>query len=172
VWGILLMLVVGYAAIAIEAESAWREILAVLFGIGAALTLDEFALWLNLEDVYWSEKGRSSIDAVIVASGLAGLVLVGLRAWLDVADEVEVLVRIAIGSAIVVHVALALLNALKGKYASAAAGFVIPFVGIVTATRLARPDSLWARVYGSAKRERAAARYGERPSTAISQPSV
>ena len=38
--------------------------MAILYGVGAALTLDEFALWLNLEDVYWSPQGRSSIDAV------------------------------------------------------------------------------------------------------------
>ena len=43
------------------------EFVAIAFGIGMGLTLDEFALWLNLEDVYWSEKGRQSIDAVIVA---------------------------------------------------------------------------------------------------------
>ena len=172
VWGILLILVVGYVAIAIGPGSPWREFLAVLFGVGAGLTLDEFALWLNLEDVYWSEQGRASIDAVIVAGGVAGLVLVGLRAWFDVADEVEVVARVAIGSAIVLHVGLALVNVLKGKYASAALGFVIPVVGIVPSLRLARPDSLWARTYGSAKRERAAARYEKRTPIAVSQPSV
>jgi hypothetical protein len=172
VWGILLTLVVGYVAIAIGPGSPWREVLAVLFGVGAGLTLDEFALWLNLEDVYWSEKGRRSIDAVIVASGMAGLVLVGLRAWFDVADDVEVIARVAIGSALVLHLGLALVNALKGKYASAAAGFVIPFLGIISAVRLARPNSLWAEFYGSSKRERAAARYEPPASLAISQPSV
>src|SRR6478736_5626216 len=96
VWGILLILATGYVAIAIAPGSPGREILAILFGIGTGLTLDEFALWLNLDDVYWSQKGRSSIDAVIVAGALGGLVLVGLRAWLDVADEVAVVVRAAI----------------------------------------------------------------------------
>ena len=43
----------------------------MLFGIGAALTLDEFALWLNLKDVYWEKEGRRSIDAVIFAAVLA-----------------------------------------------------------------------------------------------------
>jgi hypothetical protein len=171
VWGIVLCLVVGYAAIAVAPASPWREVLAVLFGIGAGLTLDEFALWLNLEDVYWSEKGRASIDAVIVAAGLAGVVLIGLRAWLDVADEVEVAARIAVGSAIVVHVGLALVNSLKGKYGSAALGFVIPVVGVVSAFRLARPSSIWARFYGDEKRMKAAARYGG-GEIAVSQPSV
>ena len=96
VWGILAMLVVGYSAIAFAPGSPLREVLAVLFGIGAGLTLDEFALWLNLRDVYWSEKGRASIDAVIVAAGCAALVLLGLRIWIDVAEEVAAGVRAAV----------------------------------------------------------------------------
>jgi hypothetical protein len=49
--------------------------------VGAALTLDEFALWVNLRDVYWEREGRRSIDAVFVAAGLGGLVLVGSAFW-------------------------------------------------------------------------------------------
>jgi hypothetical protein len=44
--------------------------MSILYGVGAALTLDEFALWLNLQDVYWSPQGRSSIDAVILFGAL------------------------------------------------------------------------------------------------------
>ena len=51
--------------------------LAVLFGAGAALTLDEFALWLHLEDVYWSREGRSSVDAVLIALVVGALLLLG-----------------------------------------------------------------------------------------------
>ncbi|MDI1480275.1 hypothetical protein [Polyangium sp. y55x31] len=40
--------------------------LSLLYGACAALTLDEFALWLNLEDVYWAKEGRESIDAVVI----------------------------------------------------------------------------------------------------------
>jgi hypothetical protein len=172
VWGILLILVVGYVAIAFAPGAPGRGILAVLFGIGAGLTLDEFALWLNLQDVYWSEKGRASIDAVIIAGGLAGLLLVGLRAWIDVADEVEVVARAAIGSAVVVRLMLSLLNVAKGKYLNGAIGIVFPVVGVISAFRLAKPHSLWARTYGPAKLEKAAARYGERPPLSLSQPSV
>ena len=64
-----------------------------LFGIGAALTLDEFALWLNLKDVYWEKEGRRSIDAVIVASVLAAMVILGYRIWVDLARGVETGVR-------------------------------------------------------------------------------
>jgi hypothetical protein len=44
--------------------------MSILYGVGAALTLDEFALWLNLKDVYWSREGRSSIDVVILFGAL------------------------------------------------------------------------------------------------------
>ena len=46
------------------------RLMSILYGVGAALTLDEFALWLNLKDVYWSPEGRSSIDAVILFGAL------------------------------------------------------------------------------------------------------
>ena len=72
VFGIVLMMLAGFLAFAIQPSSPWIEILAGLFGIGVGLTLDEFALWLYLEDVYWSEEGRRSIDAIIVALILGG----------------------------------------------------------------------------------------------------
>jgi hypothetical protein len=113
VWGILTALVVGYSAIAFAPGSPLREVLAILFGIGAGLTMDEFALWLNLRDVYWSEKGRASIDAVIVAGACAALVLLGLRIWIDVAEDVEAGVRalVAAGGGLVVLLGMVLLVA-------------------------------------------------------------
>jgi hypothetical protein len=68
VWGILLLLVVGYVWLIEEGVgSNWvASITAIAFGVGAALTLDEFALWLNLRDVYWEQAGRASIDAVVI----------------------------------------------------------------------------------------------------------
>jgi hypothetical protein len=72
VWGILLLLVVGYVWL-IEAgttSSLLSSVTAMAYGVGAALTLDEFALWLNLQDVYWTGPGRESIDAVVIFAGL------------------------------------------------------------------------------------------------------
>src|SRR5881392_663183 len=63
VWGISLLLISGFLAFATDLDSPWWQITSVAFGIGAGLTLDEFALWLRLADVYWSEQGRASIDA-------------------------------------------------------------------------------------------------------------
>jgi hypothetical protein len=43
----------------------------VSYGVGAALTLDEFSLWLNLDPMdYWSREGRISIDAVVIFGGI------------------------------------------------------------------------------------------------------
>jgi len=70
VWGILLLLLVGYAWL-IEADKGWfPNVAAIAYGAGAALTLDEFALWLNLQDVYWDRQGRESIDAIVIFGAL------------------------------------------------------------------------------------------------------
>jgi hypothetical protein len=86
VWGILLLMSMGYLGLAVEPGSPWIELIAIGFGIGLGLTLDEFALWLNLEDVYWSEKGRQSIDAVVVVACVLGITLIGLQFWIDVGE--------------------------------------------------------------------------------------
>jgi hypothetical protein len=80
--GIFLLLISGYIGIGV-APSDHRSWQAVLFGIGAALTLDEFALWLNLQDVYWAKQGRDSIDAVVVAATIVGLGILGGGFWAD-----------------------------------------------------------------------------------------
>ena len=53
----------------------WSRLVSILYGIGAALTLDEFALWLNLRNVYGLPEGRLSIDAVLL---FGGLLLIGV----------------------------------------------------------------------------------------------
>jgi hypothetical protein len=79
VWGILLLLIVGYGyLLGLGDEDTPVSIFAsrlmsLLFGIGAALTLDEFAMWLNLANDYWSRQGRESIDAVILFGGLLAI---------------------------------------------------------------------------------------------------
>ncbi len=80
VWGILLLLAVGLVWLAeFGVDSSWvASLTAVAFGVGAALTLDEFALWLNLSDVYWARQGRESIDAVLI---FAGMLSSGLWGW-------------------------------------------------------------------------------------------
>ena len=72
VWGILLLLLVGYLwlvrfGVGDAAEGGWpSRLTALAYGAGAALTLDEFALWIRLQDVYWAREGRVSVDVVIL----------------------------------------------------------------------------------------------------------
>ena len=160
VWGILLLLICGYTAVSIDPQSPWREVIAVLFGVGTGLTLDEFALWLNLKDVYWSKEGRASIDAVVIAAAISGLLLVSLRGWIDVTTEVADEVQAAVGGVGVLGIILALANAAKEKFGMAILSVVIPVSGIPSALRLAKPKSVWARLlYRHGKRERAKERF-------------
>jgi hypothetical protein len=157
VWGIVLVLVSGFLGFALTPDSPWIEVLAVLFGIGAGLTLDEFALWLHLEDVYWSEEGRRSIDAVVIAVVFASLVLLGLPLE-DPEAEGGVL---AFAGLILIRVVFAALAVVKGKYVLGVAGIFIPLAAEIGAIRLARPDSPWARrryPEGSAKLAKASER--------------
>ena len=142
VWGIVLLIVSGFLGFVTKAESPWEEILAALFGIGAGFTLDEFALWIHLRDVYWAEEGRSSFDAVVVAAVLGGLVVVGFAPF-DLsrnAASIETLV-----AAVVIDVLFAFLAILKGKPMMGVVGLFIPFVSLVASIRLAAPTSWWAR---------------------------
>ncbi|HEY1678731.1 MAG TPA: hypothetical protein VGG04_13540 [Candidatus Sulfotelmatobacter sp.] len=76
VFGILILLFVGYAWLAEigsgsdDSSILLSRLMSILYGVGAALTLDEFALWFNLQDVYWSPQGRTSIDAIILFGAL------------------------------------------------------------------------------------------------------
>jgi len=82
VYGIALLLLVGYVALAIpQRQGRQLAALAVVYGIGAALTLDEFALWLNLEDVYWAWQGRESVDVAIGAAAIFALGATGAPFW-------------------------------------------------------------------------------------------
>ncbi len=78
VWGILLLLTVGYVwLIEIDAAHWIGRLTSMLYGVAAALTLDEFALWLNLSDVYWQREGRESLEAIGLFGGLLAIGLFG-----------------------------------------------------------------------------------------------
>ena len=141
VFGIVAMMIAGFLEFVLRAPSPWYEVLAGLFGVGMGLTLDEFALWLYLEDVYWSEEGRSSVDAVIFAAIIGGGIIVGFVP-LDAGNGGSTL---AIVSTVLIDLAVCAVVALKGKLSAAVIGMFIPPVAWVAAIRLARPDSWWAR---------------------------
>ena len=141
VFGIVMMMVAGFGAFAVQPDTPWFEILAGVFGVGMGLTLDEFALWLYLEDVYWAEEGRRSVDAVIFAAIIAGGYVVGFVP-LDAGTGGSTVVIVA---TVAVNLAICVLVALKGKVSAAVIGMFIPPVAYVSAIRLARPASWWAR---------------------------
>src|SRR3954449_3217007 len=102
VWGICLMIAGGALGFALFSTSPGREICAVVFGIGAGFTIDEFALWVYLDDVYWADEGRSSIDAAVVAAVTMLLVLLGARPFdLATGDVGEAIVSTIVAALVV-----------------------------------------------------------------------
>jgi hypothetical protein len=156
VWGICLMMLSGFLAFAVPLQSPWWHVTAIAFGIGAGFTMDEFALWVRLEDVYWSEEGRSSFDAVVAATAFAALVVTGTRPFgLD--DPVSIT---ATATTVVLGLGLGFLCFAKGRLLLGVVGLFVPVVGLFGAVRLAHPASLWAkRRYSGAKLERARTRF-------------
>ena len=161
VWGISLMLLSGFVAFATDLQPPWLQVVAVVFGIGAGLTLDEFALWLHLDDVYWSKEGRSSVDAVALSASFAALVVMGIRPFgLDEVGSV-------VGSVVVAAVCVTVVGItfLKGRIMLGVIAVFIPVVGAFCSVRLAKPASLWARRRYTGRRadrlERARERFRE-----------
>ena len=141
VFGIVLMLLFGFLAIAVYLPNPWWDLVAAGFGVGAGLTLDEYALWLHLDDVYWAEEGRRSVDAVIIAAVLGGLILLGARPL----TSTDTSSTIGIVLAVVVVLVLCAAATLKGRTMLGIVGLVFPPAALWGLARLARPDSPWAR---------------------------
>lgn len=159
VWGILLVLVVGLLTFRFRPDSPWIEVLAALFGVGAALALDEFALWLHLEDVYWSEEGKKSIDAVMIAA-VFGLVLLTGSSPIGIETGTEDFSAWVVALFVLLHIAITVICLLKGKIVMGLAGLPLPTFSYIGAFRLAKPESFWARrFYGEKKLARATRRH-------------
>jgi len=159
VWGILLVLLTGLLEFRFRPGSPWVELLALLFGAGAALALDEFALWLHLEDVYWTDEGRKSIDAVLVAS-VFGVVLLSNANLVGLGEDTLQRGYPYVLAVIATHIGYCIVCLLKGKLVTGLLGLVIPVLGLVGAVRLGHPASFWARrFYAERKMTRASSRY-------------
>lgn len=158
VFGTCAMVAGGIGSFACGGESPGIDLAAVLFGMGTALVLDEFALILHLEDVYWSEEGRTSIDAVILATVVTFLVLLGFSPLgINRIDDAEAVLRwLAIAHALAVFW-FAAICFLKGKLWTGVLGMLVSPIAMAGAIRLAQPDSPWARwFYGDHSKRRAA----------------
>src|SRR5439155_12586784 len=155
--GIVVSLAAGTTIIGFRPDDDSMLLLSALFGVGAALTLDEFALILHLDDVYWTKEGRSSIEATLMGFTSALLcLLVTAPLGSDPGKDVP---HWLLGGVISVNMSFALLAFLKGKTKLGAFGVVAPGIAIVAAVRLAKPSSPWARrFYSTEKLERSHAR--------------
>jgi hypothetical protein len=149
VFGIVTMMVAGAGGFAAFGNSPWTEICAFAFGIGAGLTIDEFALWVYLDDVYWAKEGRSSIDATVIAAALMLLALLGFTPFTIDDGSAGAILGTAL-SALVVFLLVAICFA-KGRIMHGCIGFFVFPIALYGACRLGKPSSAWAR-----------RRYGER----------
>ena len=150
VWGIAMMMGAGVISFALLNSGWWYEVSAFVFGVGMGLTIDEFALWIYLDDVYWSREGRSSIDASVIAVALMGLILVGgFSIEIKAPAPFDVL-----GTALVAAVILTLsiVCFLKQRVFHGAIGLLVAPIAIYGAVRIGKPHSPWARRFYGVRR--------------------
>ena len=126
------------AVAATGALLAWL-VLSKSYSVVVAQSSPEFALWLNLKDVYWEKQGRRSIDAVIIAAAVSGVLLISLRSWIDVTTKVADEIQAIVGAIGLLGVILALLNAAKEKFGMAIWSILVPVVGLVPERGYGRP---------------------------------
>ncbi|MEU6355930.1 hypothetical protein ABZ896_42575 [Streptomyces sp. NPDC047072] len=157
--GVVLSVVGGFGAVASGRHGFGAAVCAVVFGIGAGLVLDEFALILHLDDVYWSEEGRKSVEVVVLTAALVGLVLAGFAPFgVNDVTQGEAQDRGGVITTVLVNFLFALAVLSKGKTRMAIFSVIVPLVGLIGLVRLARPGSPWARrFYRSRPRARARA---------------
>jgi hypothetical protein len=152
VFGVILVMLSGVTMVTLAVNGGETEfrVTAIVFGIGAALVLDEFALILHLDDVYWSEDGRTSVDAVFAAVGVAGLLILGFNplSFFDITvwrDDSGIWQRVSVVAFAVLTLLLAVIVLLKGKVWTGLVGMFITPLLLVGAIRLSRPHAPWAR---------------------------
>ncbi|MCU1644537.1 MAG: hypothetical protein JWN03_4812 [Nocardia sp.] len=151
VFGVILVLTSGVGLVTLYDSSVGViSVFAAVFGVGAALVLDEFALIYYLRDVYWEEQGRTSVDAVFVAVAVTGLLLLGFHPlWLlnlgDVRHDPNSADRTFVIVFALVNLVLAAIVIAKGKIWTGLFGmFFLPLL-LIGALRLSRPGAPWAR---------------------------
>jgi hypothetical protein len=149
VFGIVTMMIAGATGFTVLGDSPYVEICAFVFGVGAGLTIDEFALWVYLEDVYWAEQGRVSIDATVIAAAAMGLILLGFTPFTFETGSLDETLG-SIATALVVF-GLVVTCFAKQRLMHGAVGFFVFPIAVYGAARIGKPGSPWAR-----------RRYGER----------
>jgi hypothetical protein len=155
--GVILLIIGAFVAVANAGTSAWFGVAAVMIGAGVSLVLDEFALILHLEDVYWAEEGRLSVNLVSLTAAYLGLALTGLSPiGVDHVGGGELAVRLTAIAFVALHGFLVLVCVAKGKYRLAVVALPVPVFAFIGSIRMARPRSFWARRFYSGQRVAAA----------------
>ncbi|CAL9436339.1 hypothetical protein SUDANB15_02137 [Streptomyces sp. enrichment culture] len=157
--GVVLTVAGGFGVVAASGRHGVGAALgAIVFGVGAGLVLDEFALILHLDDVYWTEAGRKSVEMVVLTAALVGLLLAGfVPLGVNDLSEEELQNRAGVAASVGVNFLFSLIALSKGKARTAVFGLIVPVVAVIGSLRLARPGSLWARRFYR-RRPRARAR--------------
>ena len=151
--GIILLMIGAFTAIGGPDSLGWRSFAGVTAGIGMSLVLDEFALILHLQDVYWSGEGQLSVQMVSLVAACLGLAVCGFSPFgVKDIDTIQLSLRLTASAVLIGDGMLVLICILKGKYRTALFGLFLPPVGWIGAVRLARPTSVWARHRYSQKR--------------------
>ena len=158
VFGILIIIGTGIVLVSQRPQGAALDVAAAVFGMGVGLTVDEFALWLHLEDVYWSDQGRKSVDAIFCVLVITGVLIGGANFLTGSLGSTAWWSSVA---TIGLNLVLCVICLLKGKVVTGVIGIVIGFVALVGAVRLAKPGSWWA-THRYASRPRRAARAARR----------
>jgi hypothetical protein len=160
VWGIFTMMISGVIAFSLKEDNGWFLVCAALFGIGMGLTIDEFALWVYLKDVYWADEGRASVDAALYATAIIALILIGIDPFEGDNGAWGAITTAAF------NLFFSLLAFSKQRITHGLLGLFIPIFSIYAVCRLAKPNSPWARkFYGDRRPEkqaRAVERYSNR----------
>jgi hypothetical protein len=162
VFGILIIIGAGIILVSQTPHGVALDAAAALFGVGVGLTVDEFALWLHLKDVYWAEQGRQSVDAIFCVLLITGALIGGSSLVTGAIGTAEWWSSIA---GIGINLLLCTICLLKGKVVTGVVGIAIGVAALVGAIRLAKPGSWWAqRRYATRPRRasRAARRYDQR----------
>ena len=163
VFGIFTMMIAGITSFTLHNVGFWYDLSALAFGVGMGLTIDEFALWVYLDDVYWSKEGRSSIDATLIAFALIGLLILGIRPFEVDRDSIADLLATIVVTTVVASTLV--VSFLKRRIVPGITGLVIWPVAIYTTCRLGKPDSWWAKRFYDArnpdKQARSEQRFGD-----------
>ncbi len=160
VFGICLMILAGTVGFASSGTRPWVDIAAGMFGVGVGLTIDEFALWVYLDDVYWSEEGRKSVDATVIAAAGMLLLLFGFEPFDFTTSSIGEVISSFAGAALVF--AMVAVCFAKGRILHGWIGFFFLPVGIYGASRIGKPNSPWARRFYGERRPAKQAKAEER----------